>query len=187
MSVRDQERRAKESERRIAGAMRRADREVGQRIAARAHEATLRANEVKRRIEVGDVQPRPLPGMREDSMESMPSMPSMESSPSMKSMESADYATEVSGEAQQAAEAGEVMMKDMPLEGTGMDPEAAHEDLAQRVTEETGSGGDPHLHAERKADELSKEMTEDTGAEGDMQVHADRKVEQMREEMFEDV
>ena len=167
--------------------MRRADREVGQRIAARAHEATLRANEVKRRIEVGDVQPRPLPGMREDSMESMPSMPSMESSPSMKSMESADYATEVSGEAQQAAEAGEVMMKDMPLEGTGMDPEAAHEDLAQRVTEETGSGGDPHLHAERKADELSKEMTEDTGAEGDMQVHADRKVEQMREEMFEDV
>src|SRR5215210_3161427 len=178
MSVRDQERRAKESERRIAGAMRRADREVGQRIAARAHEATLRANEVKRRIEVGDVQPRPSPGMREDSMESLPSMPSMES---------ADYATEVSGEAQQAAEAGEVMMKDMPLEGTGMDPEAAHDALAQRVTEDTGSGGDPHLHAERKADEMSKEMTEDTGAEGDMQVHADRKVQQMGEEMFEDV
>jgi hypothetical protein len=167
--------------------MRRADREVGQKIVARAHEATLRANEVKRRIEVGDVQPRPLPGMREDSLESMESMPSMESSPSMKSMESADYAAEVSQEAQQAAEAGEVMMKDMPLEGTGMDPEAAHDDLAQRVTEETGSGGDPHLHAERKADELSKEMTEDTGAEGDMQVHADRKVEQMKEEMFEDV
>ena len=40
------------------------------------------------------------------------------------------------------------------------------------MTEDTGSGGDPHLHAERKADELSKEMTEDTGAEGDMQVHA---------------
>jgi hypothetical protein len=103
-------------------------------------------------------------------------------------MESSDYVTqEVSEEAKQAAEAGEVMMKDMPLEGTGMDPEAAHEDLAQRVTEETGSGGDPHLHAERKADELSKEMTEDTGAGGDMQVHADRKVEQMKEEMFEDV
>ena len=34
------------------------------------------------------------------------------------------------------------------------------------MTEDTGSGGDPHLHAERKADELSKEMTEDTGAEG---------------------
>src|SRR5215203_3594182 len=125
MSVRDQERRAREAERRISQAMRRADREVGQMIAARAHEATLRANEVKRRIEVGDVQPRPLPGMREDSLKSMESMPSMESSPSMKSMESADYATEeVSQEAQQAAEAGEVMMKDMPLEGTGMDPEA---------------------------------------------------------------
>src|SRR5215217_8668320 len=162
MSVRDQERRAREAERRISQAMRRADREVGQKIAARAHEATLRANEVKRRIEVGDVQPRPLPGMREDSMESMPSMPSMESSPSMESMESADHVTEVSEEAQQAAEAGEVMMKDMPLEGTGMDPEAAHDDLAQRVTE-------------------------DTGAEGDMQQHADRKVEQMGREMFEDV
>src|SRR3712207_3358612 len=146
MSVRDQERRARESERRISEAMRRADREVGQKITARAHEASLRANEVKRRIEKGDVQPRPLPGLREDSLPSMESMPSMESSPSMKSMESADYVTEVSGEAQQAADAGEVMMKDMPLEGTGMDPEAAHEDLAQRVTEDTGSGGDPHLH-----------------------------------------
>jgi len=79
------------------------------------------------------------------------------------------------------------MMKDMPLEGTGMDPEAAHDDLARRVTEDTGSGGDPHLHAERKADEMATEMTEDTGAEGDMQVHADRKVQQMGEEMFEDV
>ena len=167
--------------------MRRADREVGPKIAARAHEASLRANEVKRRIEVGDVEPRPLPGMREDSLESMESMPSIESSPSMKSMESADYASEVSEEAQQAVEAGEVMMKDMPLEGTGMDPEAAHEDLAQRVTEETGSGGDPHLHAEREADEMSREMTEDTGAEGDMQAHADRKVQRMGKEMFEDV
>jgi len=167
--------------------MRRADREVGKKIEARAHEASLRANEVKRRIERGDVQPRPLPGMREDSLEPMDSMPSMKSSPSMESMESSDYATkEVSEEAQQAAEAGEVMMKDMPLEGTGMDPEAAHEDLAQRVTEDTGSGGDPHLHAERKEDELSKEMTEDTGAGGDMNVHADRKVEQMKEEMFKE-
>jgi len=84
-------------------------------------------------------------------------------------------------------EAGEVMMKDMPLEGTAMDPEAAHEDLAQRVTEDTESGGDPHRHAEREADEMSREMTEDTGAEGDMQAHADRKVQQMGEEMFEDV
>src|SRR5829696_273014 len=162
MSVRDQERRAREAERRIGEAMRRADREVGQTIAARAHEASLRAEEVKRRIEVGDVEPRPLPGMREDSLRSMESMPSMESSPSMETMESADYASEVSEEAQQAAEAGEVMMKDMPLQGTGMDPEAAHDDLAQRVTE-------------------------DTGSEGDMQAHADRKVQQMGEEMFEDV
>jgi hypothetical protein len=121
------------------------------------------SNEVKRRIERGDVQPRPLPGLREDSMASMESMESM---PSMKSIESADYATEVSEEAQQVAEAGGVMMEDMPLEGQPIDPELAHEDLAQRVTEETGSGGDPHLHAERKADELSKEMTEDTGAGG---------------------
>jgi len=101
-------------------------------------------------------------------------------------MESADYASEVSEEAKQAAESGEVMMKDMPLEGTGMDPEAAHEDLAQRVTEETGSGGDPHQHAERKADEIAGQITEDTGAGGDMQVHAERKVEQMGREMFED-
>src|SRR5215212_1860596 len=173
MSIRDQERQARQAERRINEAMRRADREVGKGITARAYDASRRAEEVKRRIERGDVQPRPLPGMREDSL---------------KSMESSDYVTqEVSQEAQQAAEAGEVMMKDMPLEGTGMDPEAAHEDLAQRVTEDTGSGGDPHLHAERKAEELSKEMTEETGAEGDMNVHAEHKVEQMKEEMFEDV
>ena len=180
MSVRDQERRQRQAERRINERMRRADREVGQKIAARAHEASLRSEEVKRRIERGDVEPRPLPGMREDSM------PSMESMPSMKSIESADYASEVSAQAQQAAEAGEVMMKDMPLEGTGIDPEAAHEDLAQRVTEETGSGGDPHQHAERKADEIAKQITEDTGAGGDMQVHTERKVEQMGSEMFQD-
>ncbi|HEX6711217.1 MAG TPA: hypothetical protein VF068_12875 [Rubrobacter sp.] len=186
MSVRDQERQARQAERRISEAMRRADRDVGKKIEARAHEASLRANEVKRRIERGDVEPRPLPGLREDSMASMESMPSMESSPSMKSIESADYARGVSEEALQAVETGDVMMKDMPLEGTGMDPEAAHEDLAQRVTEETGSGGDPHKHAERKADEIAGQITEDTGAEGDMQVHAERKVEQMGQEMFED-
>ena len=123
MSIRDQERQARQAERRIYEAMRRADREVGQKITARAYEASRRAEEVKRRIERGDVQPRPLPGMREDSLKSMESMPSMKSSPSMESMESSDYVTqEVSQEAQQAAEAGEVMMKDMPLEGTGMDP-----------------------------------------------------------------
>jgi hypothetical protein len=92
----------------------------------------------------------------------------------------------VSQESQRAAETGEVMMNDMPLEQTGMDPEAAHEDLAQRVTEETGSGGDPHQHAERKADEIANQITEETGAGGDMQVHAERKVEQMGSEMFEE-
>src|SRR5829696_3024018 len=177
MSVRDQERRARQHDRRISEAMRRADREVGKGITARAHEASLRAEEVKRRIERGDVQPRPLPGKREDSLESMESMPSMES---------ADYASGVSEESQRAAQTGEVMMKDMPLEETGMDPEAAHEDLAQRVTEETASGGDPHQHAERKADEIANQITEETGAGGDMQVHAGRKVEQMGSEMFEE-
>jgi hypothetical protein len=167
--------------------MRRADREVGQKIAAQAKAASLRAEEVKRRIERGDVQPRPLPGMREDSLESMESMPSMESMESMRSIESAEHATEVSEEAQQAAEAGEIMMKDMPLEGhMPYDPASAEEDLAQRVTEETGSEGDPHAHNERKAEELATEMTEDTGAGGDMNLDAERRVEQMGNRMFED-
>src|SRR5215203_3808820 len=90
MSVRDQERRAQE-------AIRRAD-EVAGRILRRMHaadrhakEATLRAEEVERAIEVGDVQPRPLPSLREDSMESMESMRSSKSIESMKSMESAGW------------------------------------------------------------------------------------------------
>jgi hypothetical protein len=162
MSVRDQERRAREAERRISQAMHRADREVGKRIEARAHEATLRSNEVKRRIERGDVQPRPLPGMREDSLASMESIPSMDSMESIEAMDSSDYATqEVSQEAQQAVEAGEVMMQDMPLEGQPMDPEAAHDDLAQRVTEETGAGGDMQEHADRKVDQMANEMFEE--------------------------
>jgi hypothetical protein len=90
MSVRDQERRERE-------AMRRSD-EVASRIERRmqgatrqANEASLRAEEVRRRIEVGDVQPRPLPSLREDSMESMESMRSSKSIESMKSMESAGW------------------------------------------------------------------------------------------------
>jgi hypothetical protein len=90
MSVRDQERRERE-------AMRRSD-EVASRIERRmqgatrqANEATLRAEEVRRRIEVGDVQPRPLPSLREDSMKSMKSMKSSKSIESMKSMESAGW------------------------------------------------------------------------------------------------
>jgi hypothetical protein len=75
---------------------------------------------------------------------------------------------------EEEADAGR-MMQDMPLQGhMPIDPAQAEEDLAQRVTEDTGSGGDPHLHNERKAEEISNQITDDTGAEGDMQVHAER-------------
>src|SRR5215213_8070213 len=138
MSVREQERRQREAERRMDQRMRKADKEVRDTIEARAGAADKRMRQVIRRIEKGDVEPRPLPGVREDSMESMESMPSMESMESMKSMESADYATEVTEE---EAEAGQ-MMQDMPLEGhMPIDPAQAEEDLAQRVTEDTASGG----------------------------------------------
>ena len=61
----------------------------------------------------------------------------------------------------------------MPLEGTiPYDPAGAEEDLAQRATEETGSGGDVHLHAERKASEMAQRTAEDNGAGGDMSLHA---------------
>lgn len=176
MSIREQERRQRESERRMDKAMHEADRKVKGRIEARAKEATLRANDVVRRIEKGDVQPRPLPGVREDSMESMESTGSMESAGSMLSIESADYASEVSEE----AAAGEGMQEDMPLQGVmPYDPQSAGEDLAQRVTEDTDSGGDPHQHNERKADEIAKQITEDTDAEGDMNLHAERKANEM--------
>ena len=97
MSVRDQERRAQE-------AIRRAD-EVAGRILRRMHaadrqakEATLRAEAVERSIEVGDVQPRPLPSLREDSMESMESMKSMKSIESIGSMKSAKKLNDAEGE-----------------------------------------------------------------------------------------
>lgn len=185
MSVRDQERRQREAERRISQAMKRADREVRDVMEARAVAADRRKEQVKRRIEVGDVDPRPLPGLREDSMPSMPSMKSSESIESMKSMESADYASALTSE---EASAGGNMMQDMPLgeEKMPIDPAQAEEDMAQELTEETGSDGDVHLHAERKAEEMANQMTEDTGAEGDMELHAERKVEQMGNEMFED-
>ena len=184
MSVREQERRQRESERRINESMRQADREALGRIEARARAATRRAEEVKRRIEKGDVQPRPLPGLREDSMESMGSMPSMESASSVESTESTDYASGLSEE-EAGGRAG--MLEDMPLQGVmPYDPESAGEDLAQRVTEDTGSGGDPHEHNERKADEMAQQMTEDTGAGGDMTAHAEGKVDKMGSEMFQD-
>ena len=163
---------------RIDDRMRQSDREVRGAMDERSRQADLRAREIVRRIEKGDADPRPLPGLREDSLESMESM---ESSPSMKSMESADPVLEVSVDAE-AREMG----KDMPLdEYVPYNAAEAEEDLARRVTEETGGHGDPHAHNERKADEISRQMTEDTGAEGDTTRHAEGKVDQMGQEMFE--
>ena len=162
--------------------MRAADRHVRGNILARQKAADRRANEVIERIEKGGVDPRPLPSLREDSMASMESMPSMESSPSMESIESAEPVSDVAGE----AEADE-MQEDMPLEGiVPYDPASAGEDLAQRATDDTDAGGDPHQHNERKASEMARQMTEDTGSGGDMNLHAERKVEQMGDQMFDD-
>jgi len=106
----------------------------------------------------------------------------MGSAPSVESMQSADYA---SGLREEEAGGGARMQEDMPLQGVmPYDPESAGEDLAQRVTEDTGSGGDPHGHNERKADEMAQQMSEDTGAAGDMTAHAERKVDQMGRELF---
>jgi hypothetical protein len=180
MSMREQERRKRQAidradgiKNRIAGRMRDAE--------LIAKEAKRRADQVKRRIEVGDVEPRPLPSLREDSL---PSMESMESSESMASMESTASAALTSGvPSEEGAYDGGNMSEDMPL---GIDPKGAHEELGQRITEDTGSDGDIHLHAQRRGEEMRKEMTEDTGAEGDMQEHADRKVQQMENELLGD-
>lgn len=181
MSIREQERRQKQAEKRINQQMYRADKQVRGAMDERSRQADLRAKEVIRRIEKGDADPRPLPGMREDSMESMESMPSMESSESMKSMESADPVMEVEVDAE-AHEIG----KGMPLEEhVPFNAAEMEEDLAQRITEDTGGHGDPHAHNEQKAEELAEQMTEDTGAGGDMNKHAERKFEQHAEEMFE--
>ena len=181
MSIRDQERRQKESKRRIDERMRAADKHVRGNILARQKEAERRANDVIKRIEKGGVDPRPLPGLREDSMASMESMLSMESSPSMESMELAETVSGVTGEAEPAG-----VQVDMPLEEVmPYDPASAEEDLAERATEETGSGGDIHLHAERKAGEMARQITEDTGAGTDMNLHAERKVEQMGNDLFD--
>lgn len=85
MSVRDQERREQELMLRVNEAQNKSDREVGQRILRMQREAELRADEVERRIEEGDVRPRALPGKREDSVESTESI---ESTGNMKSIES---------------------------------------------------------------------------------------------------
>jgi hypothetical protein len=181
LSIREQERRQRQAEKRINGQMRRADKEVRGAMDERSRQADLRAKEVVRRIEKGDADPRPLPGLREDSLESMQSMKSMESSESMQSMESADPVLEVSVDAE-AHDIG----KGMPLEDhVPFNAAEAEEDLARRITEDTGGHGDPHAHNEQKADELAEQMTEDTGAEGDMTKHAERKVAQHGEQMFE--
>jgi hypothetical protein len=90
VSVRDQERRQREAERRITERMHAADRRVHGGILARQNAADVRADQVIERIEKGGVDPRPLPSLREDSMASMESMTSMGSSPSMASIESAE-------------------------------------------------------------------------------------------------
>lgn len=180
MSMREQERRKRRAINRADG--------IKDRIAGRMRDAELlakeskrRADQVKRRIEVGDVEPRPLPGLREDSL---PSMESMESSGSMASMESTESAALEAGvPSEEEAYGGGDIGGDMPL---GIDPKGAHEELGQRITEDTGSEGDIHLHAARKADEMKGEMTEDTGAGGDMKEHADRKVGQMENELLGD-
>ncbi len=181
MSIREQERRQKEAERRIDERMHAADRHVRGGILARQKAADLRANEVIERIEKGGVDPRPLPGLREDSMASMESTPSMESSLSMASIESAEPVSDVAGEAEV-----DEMQEEMPLEGVmPYDPASAGDDLAQRVTDDTDAGGDPHQHNERKASEIARQITEDTGSGDDMNLHAERKVEQAGDQMFE--
>ena len=161
--------------------MRRADREVRGAAEERSRQADLRAREVIRRIEKGDADPRPLPGVREDSMGSMESMPSMESSESMESMESARPVMEVDA-GSQAQEVGE----GMPLEDVvPYNAEEAGEDLARRVTEESGGHGDPHAHNRQKSGEMAQQMTDDTGAGGDMTEHAEGKVAQHGQRMFE--
>jgi hypothetical protein len=100
----------------------------------------------------------------------------------MRSIESAETVSGVTGEA-----APEGIQENMPLEGVmPYDPASAEEDIAQRVTEETGAHGDPHAHNEQKAGEIATEMTEETGAGGDMNLDAERRVEGMGERMFED-
>lgn len=69
LSVRDQERRAREAIRRLDEVASRIERRM-QGATRQVNEATLRAEEVRRRIEVGDFVPRPLPSLREDSLES---------------------------------------------------------------------------------------------------------------------
>lgn len=85
MSVRDQERKEQELMRRAHEAERKSDKETGERILRMQREAELRADEVERRIEKGDIEPRALPGKKEDSLESAESTESTESAKSIES------------------------------------------------------------------------------------------------------
>ena len=149
MSIRDQERQQKQAEKRMSAVMRQADARA-RAILARQKEADKRANEVVRRIEKGGVDPRPLPGMREDSLESMGSTESMESSRSLESSETAEPIAEVSADA-----STDESDESMPAEDAmPYNAEEAGEDLADRVTEDTGAQGDPHAHNEQKSTEM---------------------------------
>ncbi len=182
MSIREQERRQKQVEQRINERMRQADIHVRNAMDERSRQADLRAEEIVRRIEKGDADPRPLPGMREDSMESMESMPSMDSMDSSPSIESADPVTEVSVDAS-ADDPGE----NMPLEDSmPYNAEDAGDDLAARVTEDSGGHGDPHAHNEQRSNDMAEQMTEETGADGDMTEHAEGKVAQHGQQMFQE-
>src|SRR5215208_6400223 len=110
MSMREQERRKRRAKRRADS--------VKQEIARKrrntellAKEAKRRADQVKRWITVGDVEPRPLPSVREDSL------------PSIESMESAALTGGVPSE--EEAYSGGDMGEDVSL---GTDPKGAHEE-----------------------------------------------------------
>src|SRR5215216_3189540 len=112
----------REQERRKRRAKRRAD-SVKQEIARKRRNTELLAKEVKRRITVGDVEPRPLPSVREDSLPSIESMESSESIASMESTESAELTGGVPSE--EEAYGGGDMGEDVSL---GTDPKGAHEE-----------------------------------------------------------
>jgi hypothetical protein len=63
MSVREQERQARQAERKAQGVLRACDRRL-RRAKRKAKQAVCRAEGAKRRIEVGSAQPRPLAGTR---------------------------------------------------------------------------------------------------------------------------
>lgn len=132
MSMRDQERRKRRAASRAEGTKKKLDGRM-RGVELLAKEATRRAEEVKRRIEVGDVEPRPLPSVREDSLGSVESSPSLGSTESSGSMASAELTNGVPTE--ETAYSGGEMGEDMPL---GIAPEAPTR---------TSDGGSPKTRA----------------------------------------